>query len=230
MKHIYLFVMLLLISNTTAIGQFRLSVDVGSGYATAPAPAYHNVRYDFSANSGLTYGLTYLKKINHNLYLGGKIYHAEYAFTYKAQDTTWSSIVSHSSSYLFIAPIVDYTIDKWQILHVFVSASYGFLTDAAQTTTVGYAGGGPSPAAYASDGEINRRLWKFDIGFTEHIRWDDYWHITITETYGFMQDRLTSLDYLSYNSESADVKPGYWSITIGLMHKYGSLHYPERDE
>jgi hypothetical protein len=214
---------LLLLFAAQAQAQNRIGVDMGAGWCYLKNGVYTPGHYKFATDADITLGVHYQRRMNKNIYIGGRVMFQQYTFSY-TYDVVDSAIrnggeIANKSSYLFVAPTVDYGFGDRQIVHVFLSYAYGMLIKGSQnnhTYTYNY-NGNFYDNSYRTDGEISKTITRFDLGMSQHIPISPDWYATVTESYCMLQDAITQLD--NPLTPGLTLKPGYFCITVGFGYK-----------
>ena len=204
--------------------QNRISFELGEGWASLKHGLYSGINYKSASDPELSFGFSYLRRMNRNIYLGTRLYFQQYAFSYTVFQTDSVKLtageIDNKSSYFFVAPTVDIGIDRRQILHGYLSVGYGsYIHGTQKNHTYVYTSGGPfNDNSFRTDNEINKSVTSVNIGLIEHIRLDDYWHLTFNESYTISQGSVTSLD--NPINGTLSVNPHYFNMQIGIMYKF----------
>jgi len=207
------------------LAQNRFGFEFGEGWAHLKNGKYTPGHYKFATDPEITFGVSYLRRMNKNIYIGGKILIQQYAFTYNYDSIGTKSSqnggeITNKSTYVFIAPTFNFGFGDRQIIHIYVSGAYGSLLHGTQNNHVyNYTNGGSyTDYGYRSDANISKTIMRLDIGLCEHIPISPDLYLTLSESYGILQQSLTELNYLP--NELYPISPGYINLSFGLSYKY----------
>jgi hypothetical protein len=211
------------VTSLIATAQNRIGVDMGAGWCYLKNGEYTPGHYKFATDGDITLGVHYQRRMNKNIYIGGRVMFQQYTFSY-TYDVVDSALrnggeVANKSSYLFVAPTIDYGFGERQIVHVFLSYAYGMLLRGSQnnhTYTYNY-NGNFYDNSFRTDGEVSKTITRWDIGLSQHIPISPDWYATVTESYGMLSNALTQVD--NPLTSGLTLKPGYFSITVGFAYK-----------
>lgn len=233
MKRNFLLAIILMCSSFS-FAQNRMGIELGAArpvfangsYTEVPLPRY-------GADYVLTGNINYLRKASKHWYWGGKIAFEQYSFNFgtsraDAFGGVKGTNVIHKSSYLHIAPMVDFGIGKHrQYLHVYSFASLGFLLSAFQETNDYYNTYDPQlrmGSVARTDYQVNSAVFRFGIGLKQQFPLTNTWQAVIDETYSFMPFGDVSQPNAT---GGANLHPGYISLQFGVMHKFKDARHAD---
>ncbi len=224
MKHAIILTLIFFLSiNSRA--QKSLGVEAGIGQATFAPFNFFDQRYEYehSSRCDFTIHANFLRKFGGHGYVGAKLGYEKYSFTYEQTDPTGiiQSIDDkiHKSSYLTIAPVIDIGLRKRQSVHIYFLGEMGIRLSGHEYTHYVF-DGRFSPhidSTYRSTNDISPVIVRLGTGLVQHIRLNKLWHITIDEGFSFM------LNNLSKTVNETGIRPGYFSLQIGVIRKCKSL-------
>ncbi|MBC7552798.1 MAG: hypothetical protein H7257_02340 [Taibaiella sp.] len=198
-----------------SLAQNRIGIETG---VTAPLFTVGNSNdafgYRHSAYMKPTISMSYLRKIDKHVYVGGALGLEAYDFYFsKTQD--YKTDLQHFSSYFTITPMVDFGLGSRQYMHIFVSAAMGFLTSFNETTGVYGQGSYQTPDySYNSSGNVRGFIFRPGLGLKQHFPISRYWHITLSESYSLLATDLTHI------GEFGGIHPAYIMFKLGVMRKF----------
>lgn len=212
----YVLSILFAVIGVPSFSQSMIGADIGIGKAAfrqRPGSEYTTGTTDSKIKAGITYLRT--KSTMRGVYLGASLYLAQYKFDRERfyGGNHYGKRISHSSSYVVLAPTIDFTMDKTEVIHMYFQIGFGGQISATETTSEGFAG---SPRAFSSKGNVSNIIYTLGLGFSEHIQIDKKWDVVITEGWSIMPDKMTTLG-------DAAIHPGYLYITAGIARVYKRL-------
>jgi hypothetical protein len=224
--------LLLLLGWCTALGQNRIGIEAGEGWTYLPNGTYTPGHYKFATDPELTFTASYLRRLNKNIYVGGRLMFQQYAFTYNydvidSNARQYGGAITTKASYFFVAPTLNISLDNRQFFHVYVSLAYGLLHRGSQVNHTYYYVNNTvyNDNGFRTDDAISQNISRIDFGLCQHIPLDDNWYITLTENYALTQGAITQLQYpinppLNTANQVSAISPRYFTITAGISRKF----------
>jgi len=174
----------------------------------------------------------YLARLSHTFYGGGELSFQRFSLLDNlnppASGLAFGDVVRirQTSSYLFFTPKIEMGIGFRK--HVFANflMGPGIYLGGSQwthqyepfwTTASGSYGADTSTANTTYN--IPNIIFRIGGGFTERIPTFRYWNIVISEEFSYMPGNLSK--------QSPGFKTNYFSLTVGLMHKYPQVAMEE---
>ncbi len=170
----------------------------------------------------------YLKKITPRLYIGGSMFFQRYSFVNTLiKDTSNLNYgdalsISQHSSYLFFCPKLDFGFGYHKYIHAALSFGPGLYMGGYQNTyqfqpfwtnTSGYSYGRDT-VSYNTSYNIPKVIFKVGAGISERVPTYRYWNIILSQEFTYLPG------YISKGTGAPNLKTGYISFQVGIMHKY----------
>ncbi len=206
--------------------QFCVWADV----ALAQSITQFHYLYPYSDNINVSYtprfSINYLKNSDGRLNIGLSAYLENYSISYHPVDGKNGYIVyvgnsgqsyiaemndKHTSTYLYLAPILDYTLDEKSEWHLSLSPSLGMPIKGSDKL-------GSDNSIYSTKGYLNDNIFRMGVQVQKRFEISPGNLLTATLGYSFMSGSLsTALD--RYYSDKS-INPQIFSIGIGYMRDY----------
>jgi hypothetical protein len=196
---------------------------LGGGCATSN-------NYDIAPSAGIEFvkGMGQRTGLGFNLfYQGYSLYYDNEKNSAKHGTGIAGAILRHASSYVFVAPRVEYGIGRKQKIHFYANVGVGFKIsgfDSLRKWDHSY--NNPSVNNYDSSLDMsknmNSMLMRVGVGFKEYFNLGKHWRFTLTQDFGFLPMGLTKTGD-PYNASRTyytpqKLNPGYISLQLGIMH------------
>ncbi len=211
----FIIVALLLSGATFSFAQNRIGIETG---VTAPVFTVGNSNdafgYRHSSLIKPTVSMSYLRKIDRHVYIGGALGLEAYDFYY-SKTADYKVDIHHNSSYFTITPLLDFGLGRHQYMHIYISTALGFLTSVNESTGVYDAGTYTTPAStYNSSTLVSGFIFRPGFGLKQHFPISKFWHITLSEGYSLLATDLTHVGSIG------PVHPAYLMFKMGVMRKF----------
>jgi len=219
MKRIIL-VAVIMVCAACALAQNRFGIECGISSPTFSVGASNgSVTYRHNVDIKPMIGIDYMRKVDRHVYLGARLGLEAYSFYFSKTDSI-KQVIDHQSSYVTLAPTIDFGLGKHQYWHIYVGLSLGFLTNAHETYYAEGTGNQPQPLPQPTKiDNVSSFIFRPGIGLKQHVPLNHYWHITFSEGYGVL---LTDLTHLG---KSEAIHPGYLTLQMGFMRKFHRPKY-----
>lgn len=214
MKRIALTVLLILLGYTGFSTTF-FQLWGGAGIAT---------RYNYDA--GLSAGMTIFKGLPYRVNVGASVFLQQYNLYYDKENTQLvGASIRHSSSYVFLSPMIDLRMGKTGNTHFYLTAGPGFNMSAVDTLHKWDRQGAITyDSTIGKPENINKMVVRLGMGLSEYFNISRKFYMNITEDVGFMATKLSETNDVTNTKLNNNVgrlfRPTYISIRIGFGWKF----------
>jgi len=185
-------------------------------------------------NVGPSAGFEFLKGIPNRTFIGADLFYQTFSLRYDNEENASrngngnaGAILKHLSSYIFVTPKFEYSLDRKQQIHGYVTIGAGFKMSGFDTLRKwDHSYGNPGINNYDSTIDltknINSMLLRVGVGLKEYLPLGKHWLFTFTEDFGFLPKSITKTgDYdaparTQYSPHK--LNPCYISVQIGICH------------
>ncbi len=221
--------MLFLFCFQSSFAQDRIALELGMDKTWSYKPFMPTGPSEYQTSYACpTFGVSYLRRVQKHLYVGGKAYVESYSFRYDqvsrtgsylfgGTDSTHATQIRFKGTYLFLAPLLDLGLGKHQYFHFYIMPGAGILVNGSQSTRLYKLVGSAtiSDITQNTASVMNTVVFRFNVGLVQHIRLSNDWHITINESIGAVSDLSDQK-----GTNGLPLQPNYYTLQVGLMRKY----------
>ncbi len=216
-----IFCIILSFLSTPTFSQGKYGFETGVGYTT------YNKSYLTAAAQGY-----WLGRLSHTFYFGGVISFQRLSMKYTNNpapatlDSGTIFNIRQKSDYLFFMPRIEMGIGRYKHLFANFSMGPGIYLGGNQWThmyqpfiTSGNNGYIPDTVFLNTSYNVQNLLFKFTAGLKQRFTTYSYWNIVISEEFSYVPGKISR--------ETPDFKTNYFTVTLGIMHKYPSTRFEE---
>ncbi len=216
-----LFCVFLLFHSMASFSQGKYGFEAGVGYTT------YNKSYLTTA-----FQVYWLGRLTHTFYFGGAIAFQRLSMKYSnnpsaaSLDSGTIFNIRQKSDYLFFTPRIEMGIGRYKHLFVNLSMGPGIYLGGNQWThenqpfstssVIGYI---PDTVFINTSNNIQNLIFRFTGGFKQRFTTYSYWNIVVSEEFSYIPGKISR--------ETPDFKTNYFTVTVGIMHKYPSTRFEE---
>lgn len=211
------FIVLFLLCAGGAFSQGKYGFWVGLGRTTA-----------YKSTTTPAFEGFYLAKLDPHVYVGGSIGVERYSFADyinpAAPDSGSVLSIRQKSFFIFFSPKVDIGVGHHKHVHFTFSAGPGLYMGGSKFTSIYERfspGGNVASDTLTVNNTYNVRniIFRYGLGVSERLPTDGFWDVILTQQLSYIPGHL--------NYPGTDLKTSYFSIGIGLIHKYPVVRFED---